>query len=218
MSQPFHLERPEAAPPKGKRRRELDRYYTPTWATEALILKCEGLRGERILDPSSGDGRMSKRFIQAGRFSECLLNDADNDVTADTHLDATQSDSWDRWNPFGATWCISNLPFNVAPRIAWNALERGYNAAFLLRITFLEPVESRRWLIDRPPAAIIVLSRCSFDGSGQTDSTTCAWHIWGPVTPGITIVHEKDINAHSQGLLALPKPKQLTLSSHDYLP
>lgn len=176
-----------------KPRRKLDAYYTPFWATQALIDAHPEVTGLALVDPSSGDGRMSDHLVRSGRFNTRLLNDADRSAPATWHLDAARPESWEEWRLGLASWCISNPPFNVASAIAWNALELGYHVAFLLRLTFLEPVEDRQWLIRRPPTALVVLPRYSFDGSGQTDSVTCAWMIWGPVRPGIKVVRAEEI-------------------------
>ena len=49
-------------------RRHLDRYLTCDWATRALLDAFPEVRGELLLDPCSGDGRMARQLCGAGRF------------------------------------------------------------------------------------------------------------------------------------------------------
>src|SRR5437868_5243629 len=68
------------APAAGRRvskpRRELDRYYTPASATRALLAHLPELRGDLLLDPCAGDGRMAAA-IGPGRFARVRSNDLD---------------------------------------------------------------------------------------------------------------------------------------------
>jgi len=175
-------------PPKKKTRRPLDAYYTPPPMTRALIDRYPEIRGGLLLDPSCGDGRMSRQLVNAGRFERAITSDI-----ATGGMDATREDSWRAWKKEGPAWAVSNIPFCFSHIIPWCAIEAGIPAAFLMRITFLEPTEDRQWLVSHPPTAQLVLWRASFDGSGQTDSTTCSWFIWGPVPPGIQVIRSEGI-------------------------
>jgi len=172
-------------PSKKKPRRPLDAYYTPPPATAALLREFPEIRGKVLFDPSSGDGRMSSQILAAGRFERAILNDI-----ATGGQDATRPELWEETE---ADWAVSNIPFCHSATIPWRAIERGMPAALLMRVTFLEPTDDRMWLVRHPPTAQLVLWRISFDGSGETDSTTCSWFIWGPVTPRIRVVRAEDI-------------------------
>lgn len=174
----FALQPPE--PDQKATRRKLDAYYTPPILTQALIDEFPEICGNVLADPCSGDGRMSEQLIRAGRFKSAIVNDI-----AAGGLDATRAESWMTWK--GADWVVTNIPFVHSGTIPWRAIEAGIPAALLMRITFLEPVEDRQWLLRCPPTAMLALPRVSFTGTGATDSTTCAWFIWAPIRPRVRI-------------------------------
>lgn len=174
---------------KPSKRRANDRYLTPPIATTALLEAYPEIRGNILIDPCCGDGRMAKQT--GGRFRRVYLNDIDQNAAADFHEDAT--DQMALWSRFGEGWAVSNPPFNRAGKMVCHALDHGLFVAFLLRITFLEPVDDRQWLARRPPTSILVLPRIDFIGAGSTDSAPCAWMIWGPIRPGIRVVRAADI-------------------------
>ena len=186
----FALQPPE--PEQKATRRTLDAYYTPPILTQALIDEFPEICGEVLADPCSGDGRMSEQLIRAGRFKRALVNDI-----AAGGLDATRAESWNAWK--SADWVVTNIPFIHSGTIPWRAIEVGIPSALLMRITFLEPVEDRQWLLRRPPDAMLALPRVSFTGTGN-DSATCAWFVWGPVRPRVRIAGRVP---SAQGRLAL---------------
>lgn len=158
-------------------RREGDRYYTPAWATQALLQHAPDLAGGTLYDPCCGDGRMARQLYEAGACEMCLRNDIDPRQTqAHRHEDATQVQTWiDAGNP---DLVITNPPFCAAGAIARHALQHARVAvALFLRITWLEPCAGRTWLIECPPTELLILPRISFTGGGM-DSATCAWFIW----------------------------------------
>lgn len=171
------------------KRRENDRYLTPPMATQALMDAYPEIRGERLIDPCCGDGRMAKQLQD--RFEYVSLNDIDRNSAARLHEDAT--DPHALWSRYASGWAITNPPFSRAGRMVPAALAHELHVAFLLRITWLEPVEDRQWLARQPPTALLVLPRIDFIGAGQTDGATCAWMIWGPVRPGIKVVRAEDV-------------------------
>lgn len=177
----------KATKPQSKRR-ERDAYFTPQWATAALLAAFPEIRGGVLLDPCCGDGRMARAL--APRFRQVLLNDiepvGDQHLVEPTRLDATRVELFTQSQ---ADWIVSNLPFCLSGPMAWQCV-RGARAgaALLLRATFLEPCEGREWLTRNPPTAILATPRISFNGGAGTDSAGCWWFIWGPVSPGIRVV------------------------------
>lgn len=173
------------------KRRENDRYLTPPMATQALMQEFPGISGQLLLDPCCGDGRMARQLQT--RFLRHLTNDV---CDADGR-DATLPRTWEQWAQWRRSvttaWVVTNPPFAWASAIVAQAIEAGFHAAFLLRITWLEPTKDRQWIARRPPTAMLVLPRVDFIGDGGSDGATCAWMIWGPVTPGIRVVRAQDI-------------------------
>lgn len=154
---------------------------SPTWAAQALYRRCPQIRG--IVEPCVGTGDLVR-----GREDMHWTNDLDIGRQATAHLDMCDPASWARMPQ--PPWVVTNPPFNVAHLILANALDCARDGvAFLLRLTFLEPVEARaRLLRERPPKRLIVLPRISFTGDGKMDSVTCAWMLWGDAAPGIEVV------------------------------
>lgn len=157
-----------------KTRDALDRYYTPKWATEALLERVRVVGP--VVEPCVGIGNIASVLKRAGHVLS--TNDIDKDVEAHTRLDATEKSYWTKNRR--AAWVISNPPFSLAASIiplAYNAALTG--VAMLLRLSYLEPCQNRAyWLAEYPPTRLIVLPRISFTGDGKTDSVTCAWIVW----------------------------------------
>lgn len=161
-------------------RRKNDFYPTPEWAAKELVdqllidYPCYG--NVFVWEPCAGDGAL---LPQLNRLGMVWTNDINPAMNADTHMDATKADMWHPNFP-RAGFVITNPPFNQALPIVQRGVEKAqYAAAFLLRLSFLEPTYERgAWLKNNPPTRLIVLPRISFTGDGKTDSVTCAWMIW----------------------------------------
>ena len=163
-------------------RRANDRYLTPLWGVDVLLQHFPEVRGELLLDPCCGDGRMAAAVGQ--RFRRRRLNDLDTRAPAVTHLDARDPALY-----FGPPdWVISNPPFVLSGEITGHAVQHARSVAMLLRCTFGEPCKGREWLISRPPTALLMLPRISFTGDGKSDSAAAWWFIWSPdVRPRIVV-------------------------------
>lgn len=166
----------------------LDRYYTPPWYVDLLLDNLNLAPGNAALEPFAGralaiSGRLAQRGYQVATA------DIDAGAAVDHHGDSFARD-WRAAYPRGFDLVCTNPPFTIGSgatlRTAADAvsifrpLARGA-AAFLMRLTFLEPFASRVDLLKNdPPTQILVLPRYSFRGNGATDNVTCAWFIWRP--------------------------------------
>lgn len=171
-------------------RRANDFYPTPAWATKMLIDRVL-VRGE-ILEPCAGKGDMA-RVLGTIPGSTVLTNDLDKAMPSSMHMDATDWSWWKGLSYVGPIrWVVTNPPFSVADRILPHAVKFATEgAAFLLRLSYLEPCTGRAsWLSENPPTRLLVLPRISFTGDGKTDSATCAWFVWEryPSERGVQIV------------------------------
>lgn len=151
-------------------RRALDFYETPEWQTRALLRR-QQIAG-RVFECCVGDGSLARAL------GPCATNDIDSSRPADFHLDAAIAESWGKFP--GADWVVTNPPFKQALPILEHAHKHAaVGVALLLRISFMEPTESRApFLCVTPPHRQIVLPRWSYKNNGQTDSVTTAWFIW----------------------------------------
>lgn len=186
---------PGPAAPRPDTRRELDAYLTPARATAILLERVPELRGQTLLDPCCGDGRMALQL--AARFSRVHLNDVHEERLAHAEgvLRSAGAAVWtsrrDAADPAlyvpAPDVVATNPPWNAAGDIARTALRSTRRVvALLLRQTWLEPCGAspraprgdRRWLVQLPPTRLINVGRISYSGDGATDSAPSAWFIW----------------------------------------
>lgn len=132
-----------------------------------------------LLENIKLEGRVFECCSGSGHISKYLNNPITNDLfmPAQYKENAAKFPIWERIKP---DWTVTNPPFSQAIDIIPFAIYYSIlGAAFLLRLSFLEPTKSRApFLIRHPPNKLIVLPRYSFSGDGKTDSVTCAWMIW----------------------------------------
>jgi hypothetical protein len=205
-----------------KKRIENDAYFTRRKFDVDVLLEHLQLGPDvTCLEPCVGGGDIA-RFLPGRVYT----NDIDHQREAGFHLDATAPATWKRLPP--VDWVISNPPFNVAHLIVPRAYEHArVGVAMMLRLTWLEPADNRAsWLKEHPLTRQIVLPRFSFDGSGSTDSVTCAWMIWLKSELAEPAVFIAPLSAEVEGALDLfkaqaprvpkaLKPRQLELKGSE---
>lgn len=170
--------------------RQPDDYYaTPAWVTRAILphLKSPG----SILDPAAGTGALLEAAW--GKFG-----------TADLHAIEIDSERFIACQSLGiATTCgdalsmawpradliLANPPYALALQFVMCACHHlriwgTGQAAFLLRLAFLESKERNAFLRHRMPDKIKVLPRRPAFVNGKTDSCAYAWFVWGPEAHG----------------------------------
>lgn len=172
----------------GRRKKDpLDRYDTPSEATEALLelqffgqLQFFGVYAPRhILEPAAGAGSMVD--VLRARWPTSKLTASD---IAPRRADIEQADflasGQDSFTP-PVDLIITNPPFSASLAFAQRGLEmlpRRGHLVLLLRLAFLESIQRHDWLTAHMPLRIYVFSkRPSFDGK-STDSAAYAWFIW----------------------------------------
>lgn len=182
LTEQLHLLPDDSAAKKRgrKKRRPLDKYYTPDWMTRALLEEFPEIGGGLLFDPCCGDARMARRLQP--RFDRLLLNDVAPEEAAEqlapcTRLDACGDELWQQL-PARPDWIVTNPPFAVWSAIAFRAVQHAARVAILLRSTCMEPCRDRQWLRRFEPSATLWLPRASFDGEGN-DLSPCCWFLWG---------------------------------------
>lgn len=169
-----------------------DFYPTPRWCTAALIDHWQRDRDDlwwnrapqSVLDPACGEGAILDLF--AARKMETLgleLDPARAEVAHQRGHKTGTGDALARAWP-RADCCVMNPPYTLAEAFVRKALEwrngvPGWPPFFaLLRLSFLEPTETRRTLLGAyTPDVWILPRRPAYDGRG-TDSVTSAWFRW----------------------------------------
>ncbi len=159
-------------------RRLLDSYPTPARLTEAL-LRHVTISG-RVLEPCAGAGWMAKVLESPER--EVFRNDIDPAYGHPWADDAT--DPWASVWRVLPDWVVTNPPYGQASAVLANAFRATHvGVAFLLRLSFLEPTNSRAAWLQAHQAELSHLlvfgsPRPSFTDDGRTDSATVAWMVW----------------------------------------
>lgn len=170
--------------------RQADDYYsTPSWCTRAILPHLAQPR--TVLDPAAGTGALlvtareyfatadlfaieqnTARFKEChDRIGRCVLGDA-----------------------FSCDWpevdlILANPPYSLALEFVETAC--GYlkdwghgQAAFLLRLAFLESTKRNKYLRHRMPDDIYVLPKRPAFVNNKTDSCAYAWFVWGAKAHG----------------------------------
>jgi hypothetical protein len=193
-----------------RKRSKLDFYPTAGWAADVLWRRLPMARDEigyrrggmaivkaplTWAEPCVGAGDIAR----PGAPAPAWTNDVDRSREATYRLDATNDSAWEHFT--AVDWIVTNPPFKYGLPILERAIRHArVGAAFLLRLTFLEPtmkvMPRAGFLREHPPTRMLVLPRISFDGSGGTDSVTCAWMVWckvpGLIEPGVEVVHPSE--------------------------
>lgn len=165
-------------------RRTLDNYPTPARLTEAL-LRYVPIAGY-VLEPCAGTGQMVAVIRQSHRSDGVVANDIDPAHGYGWQCDATDPTAaiWRKDWALRPDWVVTNPPFNQAMPILANAFGAArIGVAFLLRLSFLEPTNSRAAWLQAHQAELSHLlvfgsPRPSFTDDGRTDSATVAWTVW----------------------------------------
>lgn len=164
-----------------------------------------------IIEPCAGENRLTAALRAKAPHMHVFTNDLHPRMLLDKYLDAAYRPSW--YSFPRAAWTVTNPPFSHALPILQNALSHSdVGAAFLLRLTFLEPTDRDlpgdfprgEWLALNPPDQVIVLPRMSFTEDGNTDSVTCAWMVWRHCVAGTGF--ERGVR-----VVTRPKPAKMLL-------
>lgn len=178
-------------PPATEGRDELDRYYTPEWATQALVDYLGDRLAGGVWDPCCGKdwgGRVIRRTPHVGFYvgtdidpdAETMLTHGDDSMCGMAPRDFINTPS--DWT--GCTnWIVTNPPYRVghftATDFVRHALTSRSSVAMLLRLTWLEPCAARvDILTEDPPTDVLILPRVNFIGAPGSNPCTSAWVIW----------------------------------------
>jgi len=177
-------------PPETEGRDPLDRYYTPEWATQALV----DYLGERlsggVWDPCCGKDWGGRVLRKAPEVEKFWGSDIDPDALC-VHDDEygrrefsnTSRDFMTTAFQFTPHWIVTNPPYRVGELTATDFVRRargyGCSLAMLLRMTWLEPCADRvDILTDDTPTDVLILPRVNFIGAPGSNPCTSVWVIW----------------------------------------
>lgn len=159
----------------GERQKE-DYYATEPAATDWLC-KLETFTNP-ILEPSCGEGHISKQLIKHGY-----------DVVSRDLVDRGFGEVKDFLFFKNEQWggdIVTNPPYSVAQEFVEQALsmiQEGHKVAMFLKLTFLEGKQRAKLFKENPPKRIWVSSRlkCAKNGDFEqfkSSATAYAWFVW----------------------------------------
>lgn len=158
-------------------KRFLEFYPTPRTVIDDLLAILPDLQDDSIFEPCCGDGVVVEALKDKG-YNNIESNDIDPRRESDSHFDAIGPANWKK----DYDYVITNPPFSQGMDILKLAYHHCRKAViFLLRLSFLEPVEARgNWLRvhQRKLNIVIPNKRPSYTGDNKTDTVTSAWMIW----------------------------------------
>lgn len=157
-----------------------DYYPTPPELLLPLLDRLPLYGSVRVLEPCAGRALSLARELEA-HGHQVITGDVDPLTEVDVHGDLREHD----WSQHGANICITNPPYLTpdgmhAADVVRHMLCHVDRAAFLLRLSFLEPCDNRVDLVCEGGglAKVIIMPRVSFRGGYATDSMTTAWMLW----------------------------------------
>lgn len=166
-----------------------DHYPTPRWVTELLFdhaHKVDDLwpDARSVLDPAAGEGAILDVARERGFTTYGLeLDPVRAEVARSRGHQMGQGDALERSWP-RVDVVVANPPYTLAEAFVRKALEWRRTMSVrariftLLRLSFLEPTQTRRELLSAyAPDVLILPRRPAFDGKG-TDNITSAWFVW----------------------------------------
>lgn len=172
--------------------RHIEDYYATDPIAATLLLELEDFDG-RIWEPATGEGHLSKIFIEAGY-----------DVVSSDLIDRGYgiggfdflSDANTEWNGN----IITNPPYKYAQQFIEKSMEiitDGKKVAMFLKIQFLEGKKRKKLFKKYPPKTVYVSSSrilCAKNGDfakmikGGGSAVAYAWYVWEKGHSGDTII------------------------------
>lgn len=164
---------------RGCERKAYDFYATPPETVRAFLANFDGISsGDRILEPSAGNGQIVKVLREGGydnRIDAVELRPEERGTLEALADNVTIGSFFDYEPDCGYDVIIGNPPYSLALDFINKSLELlhpGGLLIFLLRTNFLESEKRFKWWQEHPLSGLYTLhKRPSFTGRG-TDATS----------------------------------------------
>lgn len=151
----------------------------------AFLANFDGISsGDRILEPSAGNGQIVKVLREGGydnRIDAVELRPEERGTLEALADNVTIGSFFDYEPDCGYDVIIGNPPYSLALDFINKSLELlhpGGLLIFLLRTNFLESEKRFKWWQEHPLSGLYTLhKRPSFTGRG-TDATSYSWFVW----------------------------------------
>jgi len=160
-----------------KSREQHDYYATDPKAAE-LLLELESF--ENVLEPSCGEGHLSKVFVDAG------INVTSSDLIDRNYGTQKSFFDYEKWNGD----IVTNPPYKYGLEFVEHALKiipNGNKVAMFLKLQFLEGKKRKKLFVDKPPKKLYVSSsrllcakNADFEGmrKGGGSAVAYGWFVW----------------------------------------
>lgn len=170
---------------RGCERKAYDFYATPPETVRAFLASFDGISsGDRILEPSAGNGQIIKVLREGGydnRIDAVELRPEERGTLEALADNVTIGSFFDYEPDCGYDVIMGNPPYSLALDFINKSLELlhpGGLLIFLLRTNFLESEKRFKWWQEHPLSGLYTLhKRPSFTGRG-TDATSYSWFVW----------------------------------------
>lgn len=189
----FEMDNPPETETEG--RDVLDRFYTPEWASEALLDFLGNTFAGDVWDPCCGKDWGGRVFRRGYRVTSYLGTDIDPEATPVFWKRGAGILQDDLIPPidfitadlsyFDADWIVTNPPYEVGSLTAADFVEKALrhptaSVAMLVTLRWLEACKDRRGIFqDDPPTDVLVIGRVQFIGSGKkSNNLPSVWCIW----------------------------------------
>ena len=168
--------------------RQHEDYYATEPAATDWLCRLEQFDG-KILEPSCGEGHISKQLIQAGYEVESR-DIVDRGYGSVADFLAIDNQEWDGN-------IVTNPPYKYAQEFVEKALAiipDGKKVCMFLKLTFLEGKGRRHLFHTQPPCRVWVSSSrlmCAMNGEFDKlsgSATAYAWYVWEKGYKGETII------------------------------
>jgi hypothetical protein len=190
------IQRPlfDVGPPTwdGEGRDPLDRYYTPEWATQALLAYMGDRISGVVWEPCCGADMIGRVVRRHPGVKRVILSDVDPMSAMEEEFDFLSDEAVFDFQD----WIVTNppyvIPYNGRTATASDFVRRAlqYNCggvAMLLRLSWLEPCQEREDIFRKsPPTDVLILPRVQFIHAPGSNNMTSAWVIWDHARKGET--------------------------------
>lgn len=180
---------------RGCERKAYDFYATPPETVRAFLANFDGISsGDRILEPSAGNGQIVKVLREGGydnRIDAVELRPEERGAPEALADNVTIGSFFDYEPDCGYDVIIGNPPYSLALDFINKSLELPHPGGlliFLLRTNFLESEKRFKWWQEHPLSGLYTLhKRPSFTGRG-TDATSYSWFVWERGGPAAWVI------------------------------
>lgn len=159
-------------------RKDKDFYPTPAWVVDALIDNIDLPKQDTIWEPACGNGAISERLINYGKYHNVYSSDLYDYGYGDTGIDFIKTVPEKRYDHI-----ITNPPFNLSTKFTVHGLNLAKKSVIVFnKLSFLEGKERKKTVFYQShlKKLIIFSERVNFEPGGKRTGgmMAFAWFIF----------------------------------------